>query len=175
MWPLAYHIYPGFLGCCILMIQPPNSCKPELWMWFSGHGPSGGIENADAVPCIVWMVLGIILVGLFRKDLKHCYSSFRRISTWYKKWTNAPTVFNINEIDMGNVNLQIIFILDFWVAAIWWLDPQIFVNLTYGWDALDMDIRWKGVEAAVISCVVHWSLWNELFLYLGPAQYYATL
>ena len=59
---------------------------------------------------------------------------------------------------MGTVNLHIILIQEFWVAAIWWLDLRIYVNLSYGWDALDMAIRWKGFEAAVISCVVYWSL-----------------
>ena len=40
---------------------------------------NSGIENADAVPCVVWMVWGIIVVGLFRKDMKRRNSSFRRI------------------------------------------------------------------------------------------------
>ena len=53
------------------------------------------------------------------------------------------TVFNINEIDVGNVNLQNPIYAGFWVAAFWWLNPQIFVNLSYGFDSVEMAIRWN--------------------------------
>ena len=44
------------------------------------------------------------------------------------------------------------------------IDLQILVNLSYGWDALDLAIRWKEIEAGVISYVlVYWSLYMSYF------------
>lgn len=56
------------------------------------------------------------------------------------------------------------------------IDLQILVNLSYGWDALDMAIRRKEIEAGVnFYVLVYWSLYMyELFFYLGPARDYAT-
>ena len=44
------------------------------------------------------------------------------------------------------------------------IDLQILVNLSHRWDALDMAIRWKGIEAGVLSYVlVYWSLYMSYF------------
>jgi hypothetical protein len=44
------------------------------------------------------------------------------------------------------------------------IDLQIIVNLSYGWDALDMAIRRKEIEAGVIFYVlVYWSLYMSYF------------